>query len=161
MTPWTVACQAPLSMEFSRQQYWSELPCPAPGDLPNPGIEPWSPEQWTASLWSGPPGKIGLVKHRTASISPLNLLTQQVCSGAWGCNLQQVPRRCWCSWHEDHILSTSHCTKPTDPSTLHVLQSQLEILPNPTSVLMFLSSSLVERGWYWRSSSETHSSWNN
>ena len=38
-TPWTVACQAPLSMGFSRQEYWSGLPCPPPGDLPNPGIE--------------------------------------------------------------------------------------------------------------------------
>ena len=36
---WTVACQAPLSMRFSRQEYWSELPCPPPGDLPNPGIK--------------------------------------------------------------------------------------------------------------------------
>ena len=43
-TPWTVACQAPLSMEFSRQEYWSGLPCPPPGDLPNPGIEPTSLE---------------------------------------------------------------------------------------------------------------------
>ena len=39
MTPWTVAYQAPLSMEFSRQEYWSGLPFPPPGDLPNPGIE--------------------------------------------------------------------------------------------------------------------------
>ena len=38
-TPWTVAHQAPLSMGFSRQEYWSGLPCPPPGDLPNPGIE--------------------------------------------------------------------------------------------------------------------------
>ena len=38
--PWTVACQALLSMEFSRQEYWSGLPCPPPGDLPDPGIEP-------------------------------------------------------------------------------------------------------------------------
>ena len=37
---WTVACQAPLSMEFSRQEYWSALPCPPPGDLPYPGIKP-------------------------------------------------------------------------------------------------------------------------
>ena len=37
-TPWTVACQPPLSMGFSRQEYWSELPCPPPGDLPDPGI---------------------------------------------------------------------------------------------------------------------------
>ena len=41
--PWTVACQAPLSLEFSRQEYWSGLPCPPPGDLPDPGIEPVSP----------------------------------------------------------------------------------------------------------------------
>ena len=37
--PWTAACQAPLSMGFSRQEYWSGLPCPSPGDLPNPGFE--------------------------------------------------------------------------------------------------------------------------
>ena len=41
-TPWIVACQAPLSMEFSRQEYWSGLPCPPPGDLPDPGIKPAS-----------------------------------------------------------------------------------------------------------------------
>ena len=39
VTPWTVACQAPLSMGFSRQEYWSGLPCLPPGDLPDPGIE--------------------------------------------------------------------------------------------------------------------------
>ena len=38
-TPWTVACQAPLSVAFSRQEYWSGFPCPPPGDLPNPGNE--------------------------------------------------------------------------------------------------------------------------
>ena len=41
-TLWTVACQAPLSMGFSRQEYWSGLPCAPPGDLPDPGIEPES-----------------------------------------------------------------------------------------------------------------------
>ena len=41
-TPWTVACQAPLPMEFSRQEYWSGLPFPSPGDLSNPGIKPTS-----------------------------------------------------------------------------------------------------------------------
>ena len=39
VTPWTLACQAPLSMGFSRQEYWSRLPCPPPGDLPSPGIK--------------------------------------------------------------------------------------------------------------------------
>ena len=43
VTPWTVAYQAPLSMEFSRQEYWSGLPFPPPGNLPNPGNEPTSP----------------------------------------------------------------------------------------------------------------------
>ena len=42
VTPWTVARQAPLSMGFPSQQYWNELPFPSPGDLPDPGIEPWS-----------------------------------------------------------------------------------------------------------------------
>ena len=43
VTPWTVAHQVPLSMGFSRQEYWSRLPCPPPRDLPNPVIEPLSP----------------------------------------------------------------------------------------------------------------------
>ena len=42
MTPWTIALQSPLSMEFCRQQYWSGLPCPPLGDLPDPGIKPTS-----------------------------------------------------------------------------------------------------------------------
>ena len=52
-TPWTVAHQAPLSVGFSRQDYWSGLPFPPPGDLPDPGIEPVSPaflHQQVASL---------------------------------------------------------------------------------------------------------------
>ena len=56
-TPWTVACQAPLSMGFSRQEYWSELPLPSPGDLPDPGIEPGSPASQANSLPPEPPGK--------------------------------------------------------------------------------------------------------
>ena len=57
VTPWTVAHQAPLSMEFSRQEYWSGLPFLSPGDLPNPGIRPWSPVLQGDSLPSEPPGK--------------------------------------------------------------------------------------------------------
>ena len=50
VTPWTVACQAPLPMGFSRQEYWSGLPFLSPGDHPNPGIEPESPALQTDSL---------------------------------------------------------------------------------------------------------------
>ena len=63
-TPWTVTCQAPLSMGFSRQEYWSRLPCLPSSDLPYPGMEPVSPALWADSLllnhweasfyWGGP-----------------------------------------------------------------------------------------------------------
>ena len=55
VTLWTIACQAPLYMGFFRQEYWSGLPCPPPGDLANPGIEPVSPALQAGSLPSEPP----------------------------------------------------------------------------------------------------------
>ena len=60
VTLWTVVCQAPLSMEFSRQAYWSGLLFPPPGDLPNPGMKPTffaSPALQRSSLALAPPGK--------------------------------------------------------------------------------------------------------
>ena len=57
VTPLTVACQAPLSMGFPRQQYWVGLPFPSPGDLPNPGIKPGSPALEADALTCEPPGK--------------------------------------------------------------------------------------------------------
>ena len=57
VTPWTVAYWTPRSMEFSRHEYWSGLPFPSPGDLPNPGIEPGSPALQADTLLSEPPGK--------------------------------------------------------------------------------------------------------
>ena len=56
-TPWTVAYQVPPSMGFSRQEYWSGLPFPFPGDLPDPGIKPRSPALQADALPSEPPGK--------------------------------------------------------------------------------------------------------
>ena len=56
-TPWTIARQAPLPWGFSRPEYWSGLPCPPPGDLPNPGVNPRSPALQAGSLLSEPPGK--------------------------------------------------------------------------------------------------------
>ena len=61
VTPWTVAHQAPLSMGFSRQEYWSGLPCPPPGDLSDPAMEPESPifpalqtDSLPVSPWASP-----------------------------------------------------------------------------------------------------------
>ena len=55
-TPWTVALWAALSLGLSRQEYWSGLPCPSPGDLPKPGIEPISPALQADSLLLSPQG---------------------------------------------------------------------------------------------------------
>ena len=60
MIPWTVACQAPLSMGFPRQEYWSGLPFSSPGDLPDPGIEPMSPVLGGRFFTTEPPEKVEL-----------------------------------------------------------------------------------------------------
>ena len=57
VSPWTVACQAPLSMGFLRQEYWSGLSLPSPWDLPDPGIEPESPALAGTLLATEPAGK--------------------------------------------------------------------------------------------------------
>ena len=57
VTAWTVAPQAPLSMGFSKPEYWSGLPFPSPGDFPTLGIEPGSPAVQADSLPSEPPGR--------------------------------------------------------------------------------------------------------
>ena len=72
VTLWTVACQAPPSMGFSRQEYWSGLPSPSPGDLSNPEIEPPSPTLQADALTSEPPGK-----PQSKSASSLHLQYQE------------------------------------------------------------------------------------
>ena len=67
VTLWTVACQAPLSMEFPRQEYWSGEPLPSPGDLPDPGIKPWSSALQADSSPSESPGKLDLHLYKPRS----------------------------------------------------------------------------------------------
>ena len=62
-TPWAIACQS-MSMEFSRQEYWSQLPFPSPSDLPYPGFEPVSPASHVVSLPSEPPRKPKIINVR-------------------------------------------------------------------------------------------------
>ena len=78
-TPWTVAYQAPPSMGFSRQECWSGLPFPSPGDLPDPGIEPGSPALQADVLPSEPPGKPqeGSLKKPRHFQTPGNTLTAE------------------------------------------------------------------------------------
>ena len=73
-----IAHQAPLSMEFFRQEYWSGLPLPSPGDLPNAGIESGSPALQVESLPSKPPGKPYICKYAFASKEFLEAYTRNV-----------------------------------------------------------------------------------
>ena len=83
-TLWTVACQDPLSMGFSRQEYWSGLPFLPPGDLPNPGIQPSSPALIGRFFTTEPPGKPAHVYicyyylHIVCTIIPLDLFSQHI-----------------------------------------------------------------------------------
>ena len=70
---WTVAHQAPLSMGFPRQEYWSGLPLPSPGDLPNPGIEPRSLALQADALISEAPGKHPSYLKNGHNFSPHNI----------------------------------------------------------------------------------------
>ena len=86
VTPWTVAHQAPPSMGFSRQEYWSVLPFPSPGDLPDPGTEARSPTLLADALTSEPPGKpmIHLEAYKNDLVSDLKWGGQK-----WLCNITQ------------------------------------------------------------------------
>ena len=101
MTPWTIAHQAPLSRGFCRQVYWSRLPFPPPGDLPDPGIEPTAPVLQMDSLplshWGSPWGRIKIHKsqnkeHRRwrstwagSAMPPTSwvFLDRRVCDSGW------------------------------------------------------------------------------
>ena len=82
MTPWTVAHQAPLSMGFSRKEYWRGLPFPPPGDLPNPGIEPWSllsPQLAGGFFTTSTNSVVGEKKNSIPGIYLESTLTKRLC----------------------------------------------------------------------------------
>ena len=91
VTPWTVACKAPLSKGFSRQEYWSGLPCPPPGDLPNPGTEPRSPTLQVDSLPSEPPQKPKNTGVGSLSLLQRIFLTQELKPGSPALQVVSVP----------------------------------------------------------------------
>ena len=73
VTPWTVALQAPLSMGFSRQEYWSGLPCPPPGDLSNPRVKPRSPALIGGFFTNEPTGKLHFLQLYLQFLRSINL----------------------------------------------------------------------------------------
>ena len=90
VTPWIVAHQAALSMKFSRQEYWSGLPFPPPGDLPELGIEPESPELQADSLPPEPPGWAGSNQRRIQEERVSGLFSYHINSDCYSFDLHLI-----------------------------------------------------------------------
>ena len=117
VTPWTVACQVPLSVGFSRKEYWSGLLFPSPGDLPNPGIEPESPGLAGRFFTTESPGK--LPGSMYPDILPWAL-------GINGVQRSAGPGRD--AWNE-HALWDSFWSVPAPVVNLHVMSWQSPCCP--------------------------------
>ena len=87
-TPWTVAHQTSLSMGFPRLEYWSELPFPSPGDLPNPGIEPmslhWQMNSLPLSHLGSPAGAVGVAQSAASARGILQITIDSSCKDFMG-----------------------------------------------------------------------------
>ena len=96
-TPWTAACQDPLSLGFSRQKYWSRLLFPSPGYLPDPGIEPMSPALTGGFFTTARPGKPFLRLKPTKISSNMKLADHKELQGDWQSNNHKfVLGTIWC-----------------------------------------------------------------
>ena len=116
--PWAVAYQAPLSMEFSRQEYWSGLPFPSPGDLPDPGIEPRSPALQEDSLLSELPGKPTLVPHNVTIGQLCRTLCDPIDDTVYGFLQARILE--WVAFL--FLLQEIFPTQGSNPSLLHCRQ---------------------------------------
>ena len=104
-TPWTVACQAPLSMGFSRQEYWSGLPFSFPGDLPNPGKEPGSPALHADSL--PPDSLVAKNLKMTLNFSDLSQHVEQT-GNTTQTTLQKCPHRFCVNFASQRYSKAAH-----------------------------------------------------
>ena len=128
VTLWTVAHQAPLSIGFSRQKYWSRLPCPPPGDIPNPGIKliPFRPPAlagWfftTSITWEAPKVLVTLVA--SDSLRPHGLESARLL-GPWSYPGKNTGVGCHA------LLQGIFPTQGSNPHLLHVLHWQVGSLP--------------------------------
>ena len=132
--PWTVACQAPLSMQFSRQEYWSGLPCPPAGDLPDPVIQP-------TSLMS--PALADKVLYHLCSLV-ICLVPLQFAWGPWLSSLSsQSPCPAGRPWPSSH-RSISGREARSCPSSLgrkgfwYILISRMNLFPNSWEIITTL-----------------------
>ena len=123
----TVAYQASLSMGFSRQEYWSGLPFPSPGDLPNPGIEPGSPASEADALTSEPPGK-PLDELRWTKSKPLSSLLIPFVH-VLGLFLQFWPVKLW-GRSEANVLQLSEDINKFPVNKIKMAQCNVCVVPS-------------------------------
>ena len=116
--PWTVACQAPLSMGFPRQEYWSKLPFPSPGDLPGPGFEPLSPALTGGLFTTEPPGKPLNILHR----DPLRLYILPILSEDSAPWISQGSLLQCMDLSEQHVMRVEKAPFSPDSFSLHFLK---------------------------------------
>ena len=121
VTPWIVARQAPLSMGFSRQEYWSGLPFPTPGDLPNPGMEPRSPALLVDSLPAEPSGNSCWMEGNLFFLSSFRAHQVTVHDG----------RNCW--WLQDPFFAD--------------MGGNIPFCCHPVCLIYMLSTSWEMPGW--------------
>ena len=118
VTPWTSACQAPLSREFHRQEYWNGLPYPPPGGLPNPGIEAESPVSPALKVDSLPAEPYNLKARSKIKMSP-GLLPSECSEGQSVCSMPVLAsgdsRKPWCFWLTDHASIPCLCPHTVNP----------------------------------------------
>ena len=141
-TPWTVARQAPLSMRFSRQECWSGLPFPSPGDLPDPGIEPGSPALESDALTYDPPGKPkSTIQFSSVTQACLTLCDPMTRSTPGLPVHHQLPE-----FTQTHIHRVHDAIQPSHPWS-----SLLLLPPIPPSITVFSSESTLRMRWpkYW------------
>ena len=137
-TPWTAAHQTPLSMRFSRQGYWSGLPFPSPGDLPNPGIEPGSPALQADSLPTKLQGK-PVYSSLTNSFGEGNGTPLQ-----YSCLENPMDGGAW--WAEVHGVAKSRIRLSDFTFTFHFHALKKE-MATYSSVLAWRIPGMGEPGW--------------
>ena len=128
LTLWTIAHQAPLSMGFSRQEYWSGLPIPSPGDLPNPGMEPVSPVTSALQTDSLPAEPLGKPQTR---VSVQFSSVAQLCPTLFdtmNCSMPGLPvHHQLLEFTQTHVHRVSDVIQPSHP-----MSSPSPPAPNPS-----------------------------
>ena len=167
MTPWTVACQAPLSMEFSRQAYWSGLPFSSSGDLLYPGTKPKSPALAGRFFTTGPPGKPKKNSYRettegerllgspvagtlteqdeiltTPLPSRFALFFMQVIMAVFSVNSKMLLLNC--KLHSPKSCNSCHCNGTSPVTVSRVKKKKKEITERKTSYQIYWVEGITE-----------------